>query len=226
MSAQRSPISTPRVVLGLLLAAFGLVATLENLGYEVESIGQYWPVLVILIGLLRLVTGSPSRASGLFWLLAGSILLLPAVSDRVAWQDIWPLLLILGGLALVGRSFLGRRPKIRRGDSADWVSGVGMLHGFERRLETDSFRGGDLLAFMGACEVDLTRCDLAPEGAEIQVLAFWGGIELRVPEDWVVEVRVSAFMGGAEEKVRQRTTVGPPLVVRGLVMMGGIEVRN
>jgi hypothetical protein len=63
--------------------------------------------------------------------------------------------------------------------------------------------------------------------AVIDVFALWGGIEIRVPEDWSVESRVVPILGGVDDKTR------PPqgasrhrLVLRGFVIMAGVEVKN
>ena len=34
------------------------------------------------------------------------------------------------------------------------------------------------------------------------MFAFWGGIEIKVPEDWTVVTRVMPLMGGVEDKTR------------------------
>ena len=59
------------------------------------------------------------------------------------------------------------------------------------------------------------------------MFAWWGGIELVVPEDWHVVSEVTPVMGGVEDSTH--FTGGEPattLVVRGLVVMGGVEIRN
>jgi hypothetical protein len=61
----------------------------------------------------------------------------------------------------------------------------------------------------------------------IQVFAVMGGLELRVPEDWVVENKIVAFLGGADDRTRRRVTPSTQrLILRGFVMMGGVEIRN
>ena len=55
----------------------------------------------------------------------------------------------------------------------------------------------------------------------------WGGIEVFVPEGWAVEDRVFPFMGGVDGQSRRPTAEAPPrLVVRGLVIMGGVEIKH
>jgi len=48
-----------------------------------------------------------------------------------------------------------------------------------------------------------------------------------VPEGWRVISELTPFMGGIEDKSRTSTQpTAPCLVLRGFVMMGGLEVRN
>jgi hypothetical protein len=55
----------------------------------------------------------------------------------------------------------------------------------------------------------------------------WGGIELRVPEDWTVISRVVPVLGGLEDKTRAPQGAGTHrLIVRGFAIMGGIEIKN
>jgi len=69
---------------------------------------------------------------------------------------------------------------------------------------------------------------IAP-GAEavIEVFAFWGGIDIKVPEDWTVITRAMPLMGGVEDKTRSPLQAGKKrLVIRGIVVMGGVAVKN
>ena len=59
------------------------------------------------------------------------------------------------------------------------------------------------------------------------MFALWNGIEIRVPEDWTVVSRVVPILGGVEDEIRApQTAVGKRLVVRGFVIMAGVEMKN
>jgi len=49
---------------------------------------------------------------------------------------------------------------------------------------------------------------------------------IRIPETWAVSMRVTAFMGGHSLKAREGLQPQKTLVVRGIAIMGGVEVRN
>jgi hypothetical protein len=76
--------------------------------------------------------------------------------------------------------------------------------------------------------VDLRKASIAPgTEAVIDVFAFWGGIDIKVPEDWTVVNRVVPLMGGIEDKtLAPQPPTGKRLVLRGIVVMGGVSVKN
>ncbi|HXY39419.1 MAG TPA: LiaF domain-containing protein, partial [Vicinamibacteria bacterium] len=94
-------------------------------------------------------------------------------------------------------------------------------------VEPRRFRGGRAMAVMGGCEIDLRRASI-PEGEEalLDVFVMWGGIEIKVPEEWEIVNRGSAFLGGFENKTRPLATADRRLVVTGTAIMGGVEVKN
>jgi len=104
------------------------------------------------------------------------------------------------------------------------------MGGAARRSNSQAFEGADLTAIMGGCDIDLRDASIAPNtDAIIDVFAFWGGIDLKVPEDWVVVNRVIPLMGGVDDKTRTPIVPSAPqkrLIVRGIVIMGGIGIRN
>ena len=119
-------------------------------------------------------------------------------------------------------------PRGGRGEGAeDSISKIAVLCGSKSRITSQAFRGGDITAFMGGCELDLTAADLGPEEAVVDVFALMGGVEITVPPDWTVDARVIPFMGGMDDST-DRSTADPAkrLVIKGFVMMGGIEIKS
>jgi hypothetical protein len=57
-------------------------------------------------------------------------------------------------------------------------------------------------------------------------VAFWGGIDLKVPADWRVEGQVMPLMGGFEDKTQAlvASDQAPRLVLRGYAIMGGVAI--
>ena len=84
------------------------------------------------------------------------------------------------------------------------------------------------VAVMGGCDMDLRRAEIEGPEVEITAVAFWGGIDIIVPEGFDVELRGFSFMGGRELKLRDVPIVpgSPRIVVRGFAVMGGIDVKS
>ena len=219
---------TPQLLMGLIIIAVGVVFTLDNLGMvRAEDYLRYWPVGFIVVGVLKLWQSRGGGAfAGLLFILAGAWLLLDMFDVvHVSFWELWPLVLVLFGASMVWQGIRGSRRQSSM-DANATISALAVLGGVARGNNSRAFRGGDLTAVMGGCEIDLRQAAIDGE-AVIDVFAMWGGVEIRVPEDWTIVGRVMPLLGGFEDKTRppQGATMHR-LVVRGLVIMGGVEVKN
>jgi predicted membrane protein len=219
---------TPQLLMGLLVIAVGVLFTLDNLDLvDARQYIRFWPVGLIAIGVLKLwqSRGGGGTFAALLITLAGTWLLLESlVIVTVSFVDLWPMLLVLFGASLVWHGVRGRRERAGMDDTA--VSALAVLGGINRGSNSRTFRGGDLTAILGGCEIDLRQAAIDGE-AVIDVFAMWGGIEIKVPEEWSVSGRVVPILGGYEDKTRPpRGAAAHRLVVRGFAIMGGIEIKN
>lgn len=228
-----SPI-TPRLVFGLLLILVGVVFTLEQMDWiDADDVLRFWPLIFIAAGVGKILWpgSSSSRITGLLIAAVGVWLQLEILGYfYFSFWDFWPLILVLIGLRIVWRG-LGRKRQQVAIDSASTVSAVAVMGGVRRTSNSSDFRGGDMVAFMGGCDIDLRQALIAESPAVIDAFAFWGGIEIKVPEDWTVIVKGVPLLGAYEDSTRPlaaETPVEPrkELVVKGFAIMGGVEVKN
>ena len=232
MSANQMRRLTPQLFVGLMVTVVGVLFMLDNLGIARWDfyLLRYWPAALIAIGLAKLWQsreGTGGSFGGLLFTFAGTWLLLEHTAlVRISFVDLWPLLLVFFGLYLVWQ---GVAAGPRRGGARDMnatVSATAVLGGVNRGNNSPAFTGGDLTAILGGCEIDLRQASIDGE-AVIDVFALWGGIEIRVPEDWTVVSRVVPILGGVEDKTRPpQTAVGKRIVVRGFVIMAGVAMKN
>jgi len=217
-------------VLGLAIAALGVLFTLDNLHIlRADRYLEYWPIVLVAIGLVHVsqAKSAAGTVGGAIWILVGVILLggrLGFIHANI-W-NFWPLILVLVGARIVWQTMDGNRA-LDRGDTSATVSAIAVMGGFERRITSHEFRGGEITAFMGGGKVDLRDAMPAGGQAVINIFAMMGGFEILVPETWRVISEVTPFMGGIEDKSRTSTNPSAPcLVLRGFVMMGGVTLKN
>lgn len=220
---------SPRLILGVAIVVLGSLLLLDNLNViEADPIYRYlFPGVLLSVGVSVLIQGS---IWGWVWIVGGGWMLAERLElvDLNFFQLFIPAALVLVGGSLVYRTFV--RPSTtapQPEDPASYVRAFAVMSGNERRGIVSTFRGGDLAAFMGGVTLDVRQAKLTPEGAVLDVFAFWGGIEIKVPEGWQVRGEVIPLMGGFEDKTRPWAgAVEGTLVIRGFAIMGGVEVSN
>lgn len=115
-------------VFGVMLIGIGVLFLLDN--FEIYDAGQlrdYWPVLLIGLGLPSLIAPKDARDApwGVVTLAAGTFFLLRNL-DVIDWRlrDIWPLFLVLAGVALIIRSLADRRVHLPTGTGSPQNGGT------------------------------------------------------------------------------------------------------
>ncbi len=230
--------STPQLVLALLVIILGLLFTLDNLDIlAARDYLRFWPLALMALGTAKFFEPSrpSSQVAGALFFAVGSVILLRNLNViHFHLAALWPLVLVLIGATMLWR--VVTRDRIADSDGESNVSAVAILSGVERSVNSQDFRGGELTAIMGGCEIDMRQAFIRAEQAVVDVFAFWGGIEIRVPEDWIVVVHGFPLLGGFSDSTRFRrsddfarsTTDGSMkrLVIKGFVIMGGVEVKN
>jgi len=209
-----------RLIFGLSVLAAGIIFWLDHIGrIDAHDYIRWWPVAAVAMGIAHLLERRWFGAA--IWLLFGGYFFLPliGVSSARMWYviGVWPLLISVAGVTLMMQAF-------RRGVENPNFRAIAVMGGNVSKLGTH-LDAGEVLAFMGACEVDLSAAQIEGE-AIVDVLAFWGGIGIKVPRGWQVVSRVTPILGGCENKTSDAPEGAPRLVVRGSAIMGGIDIRH
>jgi predicted membrane protein len=224
-----------QVLIGVAVIAFGFLFLLDNLGFlDFGYTLQFWPALFILAGALKFSQSQSSggKITGVVMMAVGALLVLKGMGlVYISWRNLMPLALIGLGLAVIFKSTHARKPETFINSSGEAttddsiINVTALLGGVERRITSTGFRGGEVTAIMGGCELDLRHASIQGE-AVLNVFAMWGGIEIKVPEDWVVSMQGTPILGGFSEKTMVSKDASMRLVIRGYAIMGGVEVRN
>jgi predicted membrane protein len=133
------------------------------------------------------------------------------------------LIIIVAVIYFIANDHRSRASERRVTDST--FSANAFLSGVEQDIESSEFRGGDASVFMGGAEVDLRRTTMLSDEATIDLSVMMGGMEIRVPRDWTVVNRITPVLGGVKNETRS-TPGGKRIVLKGSVVMGGVEIKN
>ncbi|HEY6547963.1 MAG TPA: hypothetical protein VI589_08645 [Vicinamibacteria bacterium] len=217
-----------RLSLGLVLIGVGLVLTLGQAGLlRLEGLGRFWPLLLIGVGWVKVrqPLEDGQRAVGVALLSAGGLLLLINI---LSWGRAWPLLLVLLGALLLWQALEKPAATLAPPSESSYLSELALMGGAKRSPRMAEFRGGYITAVLGGVDLDLRNARMGPSPAVIDVVAVWGGIELKVPAGWNVESQILPILGGFEDKTKLlvESAEAPRLVVRGYAIMGGVVIGN
>lgn len=243
MSSQNSP---QQILIGVALAAVGAIFLLDNLHiFDVRAILPFWPVVLIVVGVLKLSqtqspgSNSSGRLLGAGMVLVGSLLTLRHLGIfDFRWREWWPLLLIAAGVMVIikGKGLSRARPEeqargLLESTAADSRKGEALnllvvLSGNQSKVDTQDFVGGEITVVMGGAELDLRRALMQGDSAALQVFVMMGGLQIRLPSDWSVSLNATPLLGSIDDKTVPPLQVGKRLMVNGYAIFGGVEISN
>lgn len=221
-----------RVIVGIILVLIGVLFLLRNYDitfFPFEIIT--WEYFFILFGLLLFIL-SDNKTAGIIFLAIGLFNLVP---------QLWPLIFVVIGLYIILKR-KGSRPMahfkhFHRGSSIpdgegakDYLEDVNVFGGGTKIINTENFKGGNVVSIFGGSEINLMGSKLAEGENSLEMTAIFGGSTLIIPSDWKVETDVLSIFGGFSDKRRKDPNkVQDPnriLVIKGLALFGGGEIKN
>ncbi len=227
-----------RVVFGFVLAFLGILFLLDNFHvFDARAVLAFWPIALIVLGGLKLaqarqpvayVVGGSVVAAGVLLTLAHMGII------EVRWRDWWPVLLIALGIAVIFKGQLrghgGSAGLLTDGSPAQTslesdVDLTVVMGGTQLKIDSQDFRGGDVIAIMGGVELDLRKASINGE-ASLDVFVAMGGFDIKIPADWSVIVKGIPLLAGIEDKSVPPANPVKRLTITGYVIMGGIEIKN
>jgi hypothetical protein len=247
--SQNNPdwVSPQRVVPAMVLIAVGGLFLLSNFHVlPVHEVWEYWPVILMVLGVFKLVDAQDARTrtAGGILLAIGSIFL----ADNMGlfpfnvW-DLWPLFLIGAGVymlidrtsgppwhafpGVIGGPFRPRG-KWARGNWTRREAAV--FSGGKRKIVVDDFQSAKYDAVFGGFEIDLRGSQIRGDSATLEINAVFGGAEVKIPASWSVVMQGAGIFGGFADSTEQPNPATTPnikqLFVRGAAVFGGVEIKN
>jgi hypothetical protein len=216
--------------IGLVLIVVGGVLLVDNLGWlDAGAIfREWWPALVILVGISWFVGGS--RGMGTAAILIGALLLANAqdLVDVDIGSLVFPSLLVLLGATLLNASAKVRTARGADGRSPRFAT-IGSDPGLRGSGAGDrSWAAGDLAAtaVFGDTRLVVSDGDVGLDRATVTALSVFGDVKVDVPAGWRVENHATAIFGDVGIPHDQPTYAEAPVVeLHGLVLFGDAKVR-
>jgi hypothetical protein len=207
-----------------LVIAAGVVLLLDNAGTldAGEVFATWWPAVLILAGVLTLAANPRHWPVALIIAAVGTAFLLSNLGIVDIGDFIIPAALILVGLLVLFGRGLGSRT-----ETGDKVNSFNVFSGSEIASHSKEFQGGSISAIFGGAEVDL-RDALPTPDARLDIFTAFGGVEVKVPDGWQVEVKGLPLFGGIENATAKEAVAAnaPRLSISATVLFGGLEIKH
>ncbi|AYK15990.1 MAG: LiaF transmembrane domain-containing protein [Methanosarcina flavescens] len=222
-----------QTIFGAIVLIIGVLLLFRTTGiYDTVQLLKYIPSLFILLGLYALWKSKLSSLSGPIILIVVFTTLQLLVLNLISWNIIaswWPLSIIFMGIGILadrrGRSFVSRK-------STETIDLFVVFGGVESTNVSKNFQGGDITAIFGGVDLDLRDSIIESPPARMNVISMFGGVDIKIPEKWLVEMDLLPILGGAEDERprssarRESNTEKPDLIVTGFVAFGGFSIKD
>jgi hypothetical protein len=96
----------------------------------------------------------------------------------------------------------------------------------QRRVTDQNFEQIKVVAVFGGYELDLREAGIKGDQAYVEAAAVFGGIEIIVPEDWLVIPRGAGVFGGFTDETSAPQQPTKRLIVKGAGVFGGVIITN
>ncbi len=118
MTSERSSKHRAGMVLGVLLAAFGVGMLIDRTDLvDMPGVNRLWPVVLIAVGLTHFMGPQADIRHGAGLIATGLWLLLVTLT-RLEFRDTWPMLMVIFGLTTIWRAFpIATDPTSVKGDA-------------------------------------------------------------------------------------------------------------
>ena len=239
--------SNNRIWLGVILIVLGALFVLDNFGFfyfDFHPLIFSWHTIFLIIGIV-LVVNHKNSFIGYIFLGIGLIGILHHFPYFffLDFGSLWPLIFLALGVWLLlnrGNSHHHEYYKIQDNiqnaapgqqtnfSSYDLIDEVAVFNTVRRTIDSQNFRGGKITTMFGGAKLDLTNAKLAPGENSLEVSAIFGGVNIRVPQNWKVLVNVTSIFGGFDDKRFVKTTPADEnqgiLIIKGAAIFGGGEL--
>src|SRR5260370_26023694 len=171
------------MLFGGMIVALGLLMLLDNLNIiRFHDLWRYWPGIVVILGVAKVVEAR--TPSGRIWggmvALVGALILLDNLEIvSFNFELLWPLLIIGFGISMLLRT-MDRKKYVAGGSaiSSPDISAWVVFSGVKRRIDSQDFKGGEVIAVFGAVNIDLRNAAISGDRAVIDLNVMFCGVDI------------------------------------------------
>lgn len=215
-------------IIGILIILTGVVFLISEI-FSFNSIDvffDWWPLLIVIYGISQLNKRNDIKTPVII-IIIGLFLLLHSLDILMGnlLRNLIALILILAGIQILSNN---RKSKKLHINSKDGLSINSIFSGTHHIEENKDFKSGNIFTLFGGAEVDLRNAEIQDE-AFLDISCAFGGVELKVPEEWEIRTGGTPFFGGFENKTIQKNNkeiIRPVLNITYSAMFGGISMKN
>lgn len=216
-----------RIIIGTLITIFGVAILLENFNViDLNGALQtWWPLIIIVAGLASLISNVKQPVFPVLAIAVGVLLQLRSLDylDFDFASLIFPAIVIGLGLSVLLRHGIFEDKNVTNKDKNDLMA---FLSGINTVSKSSHYKGGKATAVFGGIELDLHHAEIK-DTATLDVFAFCGGVEIRVPDEWNVVISGMPMLGGWEDHTRKPIGKNPrTLIINATCVLGGLEIKN
>lgn len=235
--------SSNRIWLGVILIILGALFIMDNFGFfyfDFHPLFFSWYTIFLIIGIV-LVINHKNSFIGYVFLGIGLIGILRHFPNFffLDFGNLWPLIFLAIGLWLLfnrrdsqrysrHKTQAGQNQSQTNFSSYDCIDEVAVFNTIKRTINSENFKGGRFTSIFGGAKLDFTNAKLAPGENTLEITTIFGGVNIRVPQNWNVLVNVTSIFGGFDDKRFSR--VNPAeisqgvLIIKGAAIFGGGEL--
>jgi predicted membrane protein len=215
-------------IIGIIIIIVGISFLIEEIFALnfFHIIFDWWPLLIIFYGISQ-INKVRNLTTPVMIIIVGLFLLLQTldVLQGNILRNVIALILILAGIQL----FTGNKKTIENTKRTGKGFSVNSFFSGNHHIVDDSgFSNGNITAVFGGAEIDFRNASIENE-AFLDVTCVFGGVELKVPENWEIRADGTPFFGGFENKTHQKNNndiIRPVLNINYSVIFGGISMKN
>ena len=227
-------------IFAMICIAVGVIFLGKNTGFISQSLFEIlisWQMALVILGLYSVshkgyLWGSFVAGIGLFFMI-------PLITgDGKEWINLyWPLVFVFVGLLVFIKLLIPKPKKIHKHQdfmSKDcriengFVYVNNSLSGTKHIVMDEVFKGAEIINNFGGTSLDLRRTKLQEGDTFIDIDSQCGGIEIFLPDNWLVLTELNSVMSGVVDERHQSAGAIDEkcrLILRGKISLSAINLK-